>query len=620
MRTIQIGTRTFQLKPSDLVGSGGEAEIYDLGNGKVFKFYKPPIHADFKGDAVDQLGAKLRIKEHQKKLPAFMQLHMPTRVIGPSALGKQKSGIVGYAMKYIKFTEPLMRFGDRSFRERQCTHTDDDVQQIIQDLHKTVQDLHLAGIVIGDFNDLNVLVDNSITVVDADSMQFGGFTCKLFTERFVDPVLCKPDALILARPHNENSDWYAFAIMLLQLNLFVHPYGGIHRPLRPKNRAIGVQRQLQRISVFHKEVRFPKVARSLDCLPTDLAHHLSHVFEQDLRAEFPLKLLDVHWTSCSSCGYTHARSSCPNCKTAHPSVKKTVEVRGTVTATTVFFTKGVIIHASAECSGLKWLYREGNNIKRETGTKIPFSPNPILKFGIIGDETYIGRRNNLFLHSGTSTEVQTQVDQYKDMSCFATNSTDLYFLHSGTLYQKSKQDLVPDRVIGDVLIRQTQIWVGNTFGFGFYQAGELSNAFTFHTQKGSFLDIALPHIAGQIISAKCKFADLLAYFQVTVQQRGKLLHHLFIISDKGVLLNHLTDDEPGTWIRQVPQGAMLGPKLFLPTDEGLIRVDMDERSFKPTIARTYPDTDPWVDSNSHIIIAKDGVYTINNSSITKLSI
>ena len=123
--------------------------------------------------------------------------------------------------------------------------------------------LHALGVVIGDFNDLNVLVkDEQAYLIDADSFQFGGFLCRVFPERFVDPLSCDPQERrpLLCKPFSTDSDWHAFAVMVMQTLLSVGPYGGVYRPKSTSARVPEYARPLRRITVFHPEVLYPKPA------------------------------------------------------------------------------------------------------------------------------------------------------------------------------------------------------------------------------------------------------------------------------------------------------------------------------------------------------------------------
>ncbi|MBF2078053.1 MAG: hypothetical protein IGR76_05910 [Synechococcales cyanobacterium T60_A2020_003] len=223
-------------------------------------------------------------------------------------------------MPLLERADALLRYGERSFR--QAGISNQTVVQIFQDLHDTVSKLHLQQVVIGDFNDLNVLVKGSEAyLIDADSFQFASFHCTVFTARFVDPLLCDPTANQPIRLQSPTlySDWYAFTVMLMQSLLFVDPYGGVYKPKDPTQKVPHGVRSLHRITVFHPEVHYPKPATPYTVLPDDLLHYFQKVFIHDRREIFPRSLLDnLRWTQCLVCGKEHARNHCPNCQQASP--------------------------------------------------------------------------------------------------------------------------------------------------------------------------------------------------------------------------------------------------------------------------------------------------------------
>ena len=233
---IYLRGKKIRLNPKKSIGKGGEADVFDIGNGLAVKIFKPPDHPDFFGDPEEKKFAAGRIKEHQQKLPQFPR-NLPPGVITPQELAYDAAQrlIVGYAMKYVTGADPLIRYSERSFREKGVSN--EKMLVILRNLCKLVPAVHQTQAVIGDFNDLNVLVrDEQIFLIDADSFQFGKFPCRTFTDRFVDPLLCDPRGrqLMLIKPHNFKSDWYAFTIMLMQSLLFVGPYGGVYRPKDPR--------------------------------------------------------------------------------------------------------------------------------------------------------------------------------------------------------------------------------------------------------------------------------------------------------------------------------------------------------------------------------------------------
>ena len=166
--------------------------------------------------------------------------------------------------------------------------------KFFQNLHKIVSQIHQTQVVIGDFNDLNILIKaQQPYLIDADSFQYGGYLCPVYTDRFVDPLLCDPKATqpIPTQPHNRTSDWYAFTLMLMQSLLFVDPYGGVYKPKNPQARIPHSTRPLKRITVFNAEVKYPKPALPYAILSDELLQYFHQCFEADQRGEFSSSII-----------------------------------------------------------------------------------------------------------------------------------------------------------------------------------------------------------------------------------------------------------------------------------------------------------------------------------------
>jgi hypothetical protein len=295
------------LAPAQLVGQGGEAEIYDLGDGRVVKWWKPPAHPDFDGLPDAQVAAARRIADAPAKLRA-LPAKLPSAVVTPSGLalaGKSTSDAVGYVMPKVA-GEPLCSFGEPRWR-REHPIAGDDVVAMLLALHDAIAGLHHAGVVIGDCNDLNVLVDaRRVHLIDVDSYQLPGFPCVMFSERFVDPRMRGADC---------DSDWFAFAIMVLRTLLFVGPWGGVHAS------CLASQRATRRLSVLASDITYPRSARPIATLPDELVGVLRAIFERDVRGTFPRGELErLRLRACTTCGETHARAVCPGCKAVAPPI------------------------------------------------------------------------------------------------------------------------------------------------------------------------------------------------------------------------------------------------------------------------------------------------------------
>lgn len=306
MSAVYLRGQRLTLSPSQKIGEGGEAEVFDIGNGQVLKLFKQPNHPDFAGSATERAMVQDRIAGHQRKLPAFPK-NLPSQIISPLDLVTSTatgSTIVGYTMRFLRGGEVLWSYGQKDFRQKSAIGNQL-IIPILKKLYQTISQVHPLGVVIGDNNDLNwIIIGEDVYLIDADSIQFGSFLCQLFTAKFVDPLLCDPKATSpqLVKPHNPNSDWYAFSIMVMQSLLFVGPYGGVYRPKNLKNRIAQDARSLRRISVFNSEVIYPKPAIHYRVLPDDLLHFFLQTFEKDQRGQFPLALLEgLRWTKCPQC-------------------------------------------------------------------------------------------------------------------------------------------------------------------------------------------------------------------------------------------------------------------------------------------------------------------------------
>ncbi len=620
MPSVYLNGKRRQLTAKSVVGKGGEADIYDLGGGQVLKLYKQPEDPDYAGQASAQTGARMRLAEYQRKLPAFPR-NLPDRVVSPIELAYESPNgqIAGYSMRYLQNMEVLLRLGDRTYRE-QGGIDGNAVAASFLDLHQLVRQLHRAGVVIGDFNDLNVLFDGGgqVYLVDADSMQFGGFTCRTFTARFMDPLLSQPGRLLAARPHNVDSDWYAFNNMLFQSLVFTDPYGGVHRPANGK-RLQHDDRVLARLTVFNSDVLYPKPALPLSSLPDELLEHFQRVYLHDERGEFPARLLEqLRWTTCTNCGLVHARNRCPVCA-APGAVKETVTRRGNVTATRVFRTSGQILAASHQNGKLLYLYHENGSFRREGGMEVAKGGlDRQLRFRLNGRRTLLAQRHDLLvLEPGIKPE-RVQVDLAGNLPVFDTNHQDYFWLQDGQLKRNGRYG---SETLGDVLPGRTLFWTGPRFGFGFYQAGSLNRGFVFDLDRRQLNDqVALPALPGQLVDATCFFSDKLAWFMLSLQEHGQLVNRCFVIDAKGQLVAEAqTRPDEESWLRPGIRGHFAsGSSLYAATDEGIVRVSI--ANGYTYVEQAFPDTEPFVSSDSKLLPGEGGIYAVSAHEIRLLKI
>lgn len=619
---VLLDGQLLRLTAQQAIGKGGEADVYGIRGNLAVKIFKDPNHPDLQGNTFEQEAARHRIAEQQKKLPSFPR-NLPKNIVVPDKLVTDQLGrrIIGYSMRRITGAEPLVKYSDRNFRSQGIDANQ--VVGIFQQIHVSVKGLHRAGVVIGDFNDLNVLVaGNEAYFIDSDSYQFGLYLCSMFTHRFLDPTLSNPLApeLTLTKPYTIASDWYAYSVMLMQSLLFVGPYGGVYRP------KVGQQipqdkRPLKRITVFHPDVIYPKPAIPLKFLPDDLLSYFEKVFGKDYRVEFPENLVNnLRWVKCLQCGLEHMRNVCPNCKsTVSPTVKKQLtKVRGQVVATRIFQTSGVILLATVGSGKLEYFYNENDQFFREGANLVSSGRvNPALKFQIVGSRTVLSQGNQSVVLGQAGGIEQLSVESFGNSPQIVSNGTDLFWIGSSQLFKKGTYG--PEHW-GNILDNQTQIWVGPNFGFGYYRAGNLSVYFVFGTkQAGIRDDIKLSKITGQIIDSEVVFSEQYCWVMLTIQERNRIINYCYQLDDKGqVIAQAQAEKGDGSWLSEIFGKTAFRGSLMVATDDGVVRVEANGNQLEKTAE--FPDTEPFVTASSQLLVGEGGLYIVETKEIWHLKL
>jgi len=616
---VYLNQKRIKLNPKAAIGKGGEADIYDIGNGKVLKLFKPDDHPDYQMLPKEQQAAKARLALHQQKLRVFPQ-NLPPRVVKPETLAMDKQGvnILGYTMPFLQNTVPLLKYSDRTYR-----HTNGISPQFVtalfRDLHDSVTKIHQANVTIGDFNDLNLLISqNQVHLIDADSFQFDQFPCQVFTVRFVDPMLCDhwANQPILTSSHNPDSDWYAFTVMLMQSLLYVDPYGGVYKPKSQSAMIPHSARPLQRITIFHPEVRYPKPAIPYQILSDDLLQHFHNCFEKDSRGIFPQSLLEsMRWTKCQQCGIEHLKATCPICTPLIQILPLPLEKESSSKACKVihiFQTEGVILKVALQNNLLYYLYHDRHEFKREDNTILLSGElDANIQFTLFGKSTIVTKQS----HAIALT--QGQPPQAIAAALIRANSFSRYWIDQGQLLRDGK---LGNEYIGDILEGQTQFWIGEKFGFGFYRAGGLSVAFTFDAKRSGICDrVQIPPIRGELIEANCVFSDHICWFFTATQEQGKIIHRVSVLSDSGELVSTLTGQKGDiSWLTNLHGHCAIANWLFVPTDDCLVRIEVQNGQIM--ITKSFPETEAYVDSGCSLIVTSQGIYVIHAQKILQLQL
>jgi len=617
------------------IAQGGEAIIYEVPPQKLaspyplaLKYYLQPDDPRFENNPDAQQLVREKLGILQTKLRDFPK-GLPGNIITPFSLFTDKTGrhINGYLMRYLKGAVPYWNFSQVEFRERGGINTNSGVS-LHRKLHSTVIGAHALGVVFADFNSLNTLVlGDDIYYVDFDSAQWGKYLSTLYTLTYVDPTLCiwnpKLEVPELAKPHNQNSDWYAYTVMFMENMLFTGPYDGNFRPKKLGNKVHANMRPLKRITVWNSEVVYPKYALPVKVLPDDVSQYLTEVFHKDKRGIFPLTLLDnLRWTTCTNCGSVHARGVCPVCAQAAPAaVKQKVVIRGKVMATRIFpasAESGTILHATVQGSDFRYLYHNGSEMKREDGRVVSRSPLDMhVRYRIQGNATLFAKHGQLVVADPGKVAEVIPIDSFGTLPMFDANASHHYWLSSGSLYRDGN---IGPEFIGRVLENQTLFWVGSRLGFGFWRAGAMSTGFVFEAESHSINDdVQILPIKGQLLNSTAAFSIDKVWFFTTTQFGGKTVNSCTVIkSDGSVEATAEAQNGDGSWLGTITGKCAIGNFLLSATDDGIVRVEPSMGSI--VVTREFPDAEQFVHSGSYLYPHSEGLIAITGKEIYILKI
>ncbi len=536
MRTVFINDQPVKLASTELIGEGGEAEIFRLNSDTALKLFKTPDYPQYKRDGTARLVAQ-RLDEYQSKLQQFPKV-FAQNVVTPQDCAFSNPGgtgrVAGYTMPLISPACSLREYSQRDFREKGGISSKDVIELFIE-IHRTVSQLHRQSIVIGDFNQFNVLIKGNYPyLIDADSMQFGTFRCRSFSPRYTDPLNLQRthDALAMVQNHSQESDWYSFAVLLFECLLYVHPYGGVYKSSEPQQRLSTDERILKRVSVFQPSVKYPSAGEPISSLPQQLQDYFYELLVRDARQPIPMEILESI--------IRKPVATISGNGSATPSQTPTSK------ATRLFHTDGVILTSEYDGNQLRYLYFSDGQFYREDGRAILRGTlDPALRFALFGSKTLCGKDNRIYILDGEKSVERLNVELFRGLlPVFAANEKNCFFVDQGQLFCYADGTT---RLIEEVLANQTRIWTGQEFGFGLILAGDFKRPFLFDSNPGRTL-IEEELFSGAPLDFRCRFSKNRVWLLSTTKNAGRIYNRCSLLDRRGRLL--ATREEPegtGGW-------------------------------------------------------------------------
>jgi len=634
---IQVYTakKVIMLEPHNIIGEGGEAEIYRVDKNDVVKIFKPPSHPEFAGSnafaQAQQTAARIRIEECQSKLPSFPRILSPY-VVTPQLLAYDSDNqnnrkIAGYTMPLISPSYSLLDLSQRAFRKTGGISTEF-VLDIFSRLHSTIETLHKQDIVIGDFNNRNVLISGQdVYLIDADSMQFGPYQCNTFTARYADPrVLESSNGCInMIRNHSIETDWYAFSVLLFECLLYVHPYAGVYKPANIADRISPDERPLKRISVLHRDVRYPSVAEPFDTLPTEVQNYFSEVLQNDLRMQFPAHLLDMLRDPSKVlvvAGRIPSTGTIASTGPASSQAQTSLSRPRSANSRVIFKTNGVLLKATYDGATLRYLYHDNKQFIRENAEVVLNGAlDPSLKFSLFGSSTVVGKGPRTYCFGDDGAKRQIAAEQYRGQEpVFASNENDCFFVEHGQLFKTKPSG---SKLVDEVLKEQTRIWMGSDFGFGFYSAGDYRRAFLFDSENTGRKLIDTDALHGKLLNVDCRFSSNRLWLIVKFEAFGKEFNRLTVIDENGNALASINaPDGSGLWSDFITSSCAarfplntggFTEALLVATNDGIMQIEVQNRKLVDT--KLYCGTRDLVHPGENMLFSPAGLYVWDSDSI-----
>lgn len=203
------------------ISSGGEGTIYetDIPNLVAKIYHRNRITADLK----EKITAMVKLREFFKVDRKDFSIVWPEAV-----LFNARREFVGYLMPKAEGV-PLQRICNATMLMRKYRHIKrSDLVKIAINTLKALDHLYSYKVLMGDVNQLNILVDDRLKVhlIDSDSYQIGPFVCKVGKPEFSHPDWI--DKKYVDNPRSPKSEAFALAILVFMILLpGKHPFSKV---------------------------------------------------------------------------------------------------------------------------------------------------------------------------------------------------------------------------------------------------------------------------------------------------------------------------------------------------------------------------------------------------------
>ena len=635
MRTsIVIDGKKYRFSQSDTLGVGGEATVVQVGSNAVKLFHDPTT-------------------ERARKLQDFLKLgKLPQTVCAPQRLAYDSTGrkVVGFVMRRLSPQyEVVQMLSSKKYRRKHPAVTLASITDLMLSGYETIEQLHKAGVIIGDNSDLNVLFWKSRMVyIDADSFQFGKYPCVVGTENFLVPELYDTD--LASKPYFVPMyDWYSWFVMTIRSLLMVHPYGGVHRDYKTVP-----QRAKARITFLDPAVKYPKSGMHPDLLNDDLKSMFDRMFVQGERF-IPPKDEIIEYrdslTTCLSCGSMHpsASSSCPQCSHVNTQrIQRQIKVvkrpgKMTVNSEAIMSTPGHIIWRHVLGQTIHVIARERNdlvlychepNAQLKSMKLMPLSGDPV--FGMFGGKYLVyndglSDRLKIFDVSGSSpvdTGYSPWVDSFQGRRVFACGKDQLFRVYQGFLFASefdASYGTFSEKNINAVSKDQT--WLAASphasIVFGCQRFFDTLKFFIYRLDKRKLWYSPITELKDNesIIDASIRFSATSILLILKTEIKGKTFVHVYVLHEDKVKCHFRVDAISSDTYKNIHGKAFAATAtasiILHPTDDGIVQEKIANNKGQASL---LSETEPFVSDGDTVDQYKAGILVTGDQEVNYLTL
>jgi hypothetical protein len=127
----------------------------------------------------------------------------------------------------------------------------------------------------------------------------------------------------------------------------------------------------------------------------------------------------------------------------------------------------------------------------------------------------------------------------------------------------------------------------------------------------------MPRIRGQLIDVHASVGDDRAWLWLTSADGGRIGVTCVVIgADARVLTRGTVDDAP--WLAGIRGACAAGPHLFVPTDDGITRVEIVQGVIAAT--RVFAETAPLVSAGDRLAVHPTGIDALHRDYVIRMTL